>query len=374
MVFGESSSDVLADVIPSIIDTHIHQWDPLTTPREASSVARVYRILPAVGDRLFRLRNQADREFALTPRNLLRPYRPRDYLADVVAVEGATGVPIGSAVHIEAGWHSAEELGPAGETHWVDELPFGEGRSPSLGAIVGHADPRDPHVADLLDAHLRAASRSPFRGIRSMAARHPDPRVRDWTDEDHALTSAAFLRGFAAVAERHLSFEAWVYSHQMADVVRLAREYPEVTIVLDHYATPVGVFGPMGSRTGHTAAARADIYARWRDGIAEVASCPNVVAKHSGLAFPFLGYGHQASGNIGSQATLTDMMGPLIDHTTDVFGPDRVMFGSNYPIDKPNASVAMIVGTLLDVLTPRGPNLLRKVFRDNAIRVYRLDA
>ncbi len=373
MVSGESTLGALTGIVPQIVDGHMHQWDPVTTPRETSRMARAYRFAPAVGDRLFRFGPQADRELTLTPRHLLRPYRPRDYLTDVVAVEGATGVPIGSAVHIEAGWHTAEELGPTGETRWIDELPFGEGRSPALGAIVGHADPRVAHIGDLLDAHIRAAVRTPFRGIRSMASRHPDPRVRDWCDDDHMLTSPAFLRGFAAVAERELTFEAWVYSHQMHDVVVLAREYPDATIVLDHYATPVGVFGPMGSRTGHTAADRADIYARWFDGIEEIASCPNVVAKHSGLAFPVLGYGHQPSGNIGSQATLTDMMGPLIEHTTDVFGPDRLIFGSNYPIDKPNASVAMIIGTLLDVLTPHGPDMLRKVFHDNAVRVYRLE-
>lgn len=368
-----SGRGALAGVVSGIVDAHMHQWDPVTTPRESNRVARVYRFAPAVGDRLFRLANQADREMALTPRFLLRPYLPEHYLRDVADVEATAGAPISSAVHIEASWQGSDPMAPAGETRWIDALPFGVAGAPALAAIVGHAQPRDSHLGALLSMHERSAQRAPFRGIRTMASHHPDPKVRDWTDTPHLLASRDFLHGFARVAERGLSFEAWVYSHQLHDVAVLAREYPEATIVLDHYATPVGVFGPMGARTGHTAAARADILARWRDGMAEVAACRNVVAKHSGVAFSFLGYGHQSSGNIGSQATLTDMMGPLIAHTTDLFGPDRLMFGSNFPIDKPNATVATIVGTLLDVLAPRGPELLRKVFRDNAVRVYRLD-
>ena len=55
-----------------------------------------------------------------------------------------------------------------------------------------------------------------------------------------------------------------------------------------------------------------------------------------------------------------------------VFGPDRLLFGSNYPMDKSVASYGVVVGALADLLADGGPDLLRKVFRDNARAVYRL--
>jgi predicted TIM-barrel fold metal-dependent hydrolase len=197
--------------------------------------------------------------------------------------------------------------------------------------------------------------------------------VRSWADTDGLLVSADFLEGFGALADRNLVFEASVYSHQLRDVRTLAREYPDTTIVLNHLGTPVGLFGPVGQSTGHTAAQRHELMRAWREDISAVAQCRNVIAKLSGIAFPLLGYGHQRSGNIGTQQTLTNMTGPLLEHAVSVFGPDRIMFGSNFPADKPNASMATIVGTQLDVLAPYGGDLLRRVFRDNARRVYSID-
>jgi L-fuconolactonase len=362
----------LAGVVAGIVDTHVHQWDPLRTPREASAAARVYRLAPRLVERLVRVvLAQPERELVLTAQHVARRYLPEDYAADADEVAATVGVGIDAVVHVEAGWHAKGPLAPAGETRWVAALPFGHPGAPQLGAIVAHADLRSKDCAELLDAHLAASAK--VSGIRHMGARHPDPKVKDWTDQDGLLASRDFLAGFAQLADRGLTFDAWVYSGQLTDVATLAREYPETTIVLDHYGTPVGLFGPMGAATGRTVAARAAMMRAWRDDIAALAQQPNVVAKHSGLAFPPLGFGHERSGNIGDRQTFAELMAPLIDHVTDVFGPDRLMFGSNYPMDKPNASLATIIGALVDVLAPRGDDLLRKVFRDNAARIYRLD-
>jgi len=87
-----------------------------------------------------------------------------------------------------------------------------------------------------------AATRTPATGCGVCVswARHPDPGVVRFADQEGLLRSNAFLRGFATVAERGLSFDAFVYSHQLDDVATLAEEYPETPIVLDHYAPPVG--------------------------------------------------------------------------------------------------------------------------------------
>lgn len=354
----------LNGVVPSIIDAHIHQWDPFTTPREASALAPLYKRAPRVVERLMPvLANQGNRELVLTPRQVGRAYLPSDYAADTRLSVAAVGVPVEAAIHVEAGWHGPD---PAEETTWVAGLPFGATGTPALAAIVAHADPRDPGASRVLDAHMEA---SPLvRGIRLVTAWHPDKGVKRFIDTDGVLSSPEFLRGFAAIAERGLTFDVYVYSDQLRQVSKLAQEYPETTIILDHFATPVGYLGPMGKNTGRAERERIDLMVRWRDDLADVASHPNVVAKQSGHAFPMLGLRDTTI----TREQLAERTAPLINHTAEVFGEDRLVFGSNYPMDKAVTDYGTLVGALVDVLAPRGNALLAKTFRDNAKRVYQL--
>ena len=264
----------MADNAHPVIDAHIHQWDPFTTPRKVSTAAKVARRAPfllPIGLRMF---PRADREFIGDPQFVLNPYLPVDYRAD------SAPASVGTVVHIEAEWQGKNPLAPVDETRWVSALPFGVAGAPTLGAIVVHADPAQPGISGLLDAHLEASAL--VRGVRCMASHSADPGVMDWNKSAHLFTEPAFLRGFAAVAERGLSFEMWVYGDQLPDTVVLAREYPDTTFVLDHYGSPVGVLGPRGKHTGVTAADRRNILQRWRDDISSLAELPNVVAKTFG--------------------------------------------------------------------------------------------
>jgi predicted TIM-barrel fold metal-dependent hydrolase len=338
-----------------IVDPHIHQWDPFTTPKMVSGPAKLVRRLPALRPALLKVFPKRDREFVGDPTHVINTYLPADYRLD------AGSLPVESIVHVEAGWTDHSQEGTAGETAWLTTLPFGT-QGPRLGAVVCHADPRDTEIGAILDRNLAA---SPLlRGVRCSAAHHPDPGVRDWGDEG-LLAQPGFLGGFAAIAERGLSFEAWVYSHQLGDVVTLAAEYPDVTIVLDHYATPVGLFGPRGRRTGRTEADRRAILDRWTDDIAAVAALPNVVAKHSGLGMPVLGWAGPVS-----TAEFRDAVAPLVSLTQELFGADRTLWASNFPMDKPVVSLPGTVVALLDILgSDADPQLL---LRDNARRIYRL--
>lgn len=357
-------TSTLAGLVPGIIDTHIHQWDPFTTPREASTLAPLYRRAPGLVNALLPLlAAKGKRDLVLTPEHVGKPYLPATYVADAAGVADAVGVPVEAVLHVEAGWKSDD---PVGETTWLETLPFGLHGAPRLAGIVAHADPREPHFAEDLDRHLAASDR--VRGVRTVAAHHEDPKVMQFVDVPGVLRDPAFLRGFAALAERRLTFDAWLYSTQLADVAVLAREYPSTTIVLDHYATPVGLLGPMGTRTGRSGEERASIFSAWRDAIAEVAACPNVVSKQSGIAFPLLGLKDVGIG----RDDLAAFVAPMVDHAADVFGPDRMLFGSNFPMDKAVATLPTIIGAFVDILAPRGPEVLAKVFRDNAVRVYSL--
>ena len=339
-----------------IVDAHIHQWDPFTTPRVVSGPAKVIRRAPVTRPLLMRLFPRAARDFAGDPQYLLDKYLPNDYASDSVAAR------IDTVVHVEAGWKTKQPSEAVDETRWVSALPFGQNGAPALGAVVVHADPSEPGVAEILDAHLAV---SPLvTGVRCVAGNSPDPGVLDFEKRSNLLSDPAFLRGFAAVAERGLSFDMWCYGHELPSAVTLVREYPSTTFVLDHYATPVGALVPCGRHTGSTPAERKDALDRWRENISELADLPNVVAKHSGLGMPVLGLGPLP------REQFRDTVAPLVTHLDRVFGPDRTFWSSNYPMDKPNLSIPEAIWALREILGDRFDDDL--MLRDNARRVYRI--
>ncbi len=198
--------------------------------------------------------------------------------------------------------------------------------------------------------------------------------MRSWTKDSRVLVRPRFLDGFARLAERNLAFEAWVYSHDLPDVAELARRYPEVTIVLDHLGMPAGLFGPVGRVTGRTEAERRAIGQAWRDDLAAVAAHPNVVAKLSGLTLPVLGHRLALPNQSTPADELVERLAPLLDHALDVFGPERLMWGSNAPLAKPVASVGDNLRAVATVVGARGQHALDRVFTQTAERVYRITA
>lgn len=354
----------MARALPDgIVDPHIHQWDPLSTPRIVSREARLLRRVSRVPRWTAKLQPRTKGEFVRDPHHLLKPYLPADYRQD------AGSIPVAAVVHIESEtWVTSANLDVVDETRWVAGLGWNAAGAPALGGMVVNADPRWPDVATVLDAHLAASDL--VRGVRYPAAHHPDRGVMDFTHEPHLLSGPDFLRGFAAIAERGLSFDLWIYDTQLPDAVTLAKEYPATTFVLDHYATPVGIFGPRGKDVGRTAQQRAGLLARWRDDVAALAALPNVVAKHSGLGMPILGAPPARPVAAGATRELVDRSAPLIQHVQDVFGPDRTMWASNFPIDKPVQTVPASVEVLTEVLGD-GTDLTL-LLRDVARRTYRL--
>lgn len=350
----------------TVVDAHIHQWDPMTTPREFSGLAKLFRYVPVPVDWAKRLAPRRDREFVGDPTPFMRPYLPRDYDSD------AGEVPVEAIVHIEVEWVGNGPLGPVDETRWVASLPWGVD-TPALGAIMGAADPVTPEFAELLDAHQAASPL--FRGVRTRVEYHPDPDVRATCEAPGKLTSTAFLNGFGALADRGLAFEAWVYSGQLPEVTALAERYPDTTIVLNHLGTPAGVFGPVGRETGRNPGRRRELFLRWRDDLTALAAHPNVVAKVSGLMMPILGHPVPKRGEPTPVPVLVERISPMLEHALDVFGSDRLIWGSNFPVDKPITSIPNAANAVATALAGHGADdkAIEQVFRRNAERIYGLD-
>ncbi|MBJ8423364.1 amidohydrolase family protein [Acinetobacter bereziniae] len=347
-----------------LIDPHIHQWDPYSTPHAAAFAVKLLGQRPFLLDKMVRLVKPKDLiETVGLTEHITRPYLPQDYKNDLqhYAVE--------QVVHIEASWAKHKGKGVVGETEFIESLPFNED-TVKLGGIVATADPCDSNFKKILKLHQKASKR--LRGIRRMAAFHEDKGVHNWTDTPHLYTQKKFLKGFEQLAQHNLSFDAWVYSQQIADVIELAKIFPETSIVLDHLGTPAGLFGKVGQNTGLSKTARENIFYQWQEDIAELSTLPNVYTKMSGLFMPVLGHQFYKNKHLASKQQIIDLVAPLILHALESFGTYRVMFASNFPMDRVNTSLVNIIDAFSDIVMQYDENALEKVFHHNAKQFYRL--
>jgi len=228
----------------------------------------------------------------------------RDYLIDEYLAEAPAGLV--KSVYVQTNWPPERHLE---EVAWVQSVADRHGFP---HAIVGFADLTWPDVGTRLDA-MRAHPN--VRGIRQQLHWHTRELYR-FASRPDLMNDPAWRRGLAEVGTRGLVFELQVFSSQMADSARLARDHADTTFVLMH-AGMLEDRSPQG-------------WAAWRRGMRELAACPNVVVKLSGL------------GTFEHRCTV-DLRRPVIEETLGLFGARRCMFGSNVPVETLWATYAEIV-------------------------------
>lgn len=306
-----------------IIDSHIHLWDPRTTPRTLSPAVRLLgwnrTLLTSLVPRLFPATSLA---FVGEIDHLLAPYLPGMWLRDT------GGRDVRGFVHVQADWQDTSALGQAGETRWLETICGSD-----LLAVVGRADLADDSLDALLDAHAAASPR--FRGIRDYLAHGDGREVMGYAHRPDKAAQESWRRGYARLGARGLTFDAWMYSHQIPAVVDLVKAIPQTPVVVDHLATPIAAGGTFGGE-GATPAAREAIVARWQDGISALAAVSHVRAKISGLAMPIVGFGWHTRTQAPSAEEVADAIGPFVEHALAAFGPRRCMLASNFPMDRPS--------------------------------------
>jgi predicted TIM-barrel fold metal-dependent hydrolase len=136
-----------------------------------------------------------------------------------------------------------------------------------------------------------------------------------------------------------------VFASQMDGAAELAAGTPKVTFVLQH--------------AGMLEDASAAGLAEWRNGMRRLAACPNVVSKLSGLG-TFI---HKND---------PDHIATIVRETVELFGPDRCLFGSNFPVEKLWSRYSNLVGAYRDALKPLGEKASQAALHDTAATVYRL--
>jgi len=264
------------------------------------------------------------------------PYEPirRDYpIAEYLDDLAGSGVL--RSVYVQTNWPNDQF---EREAAWVQQTADAHGWP---HALVAYADFSVDDVRPQLD---RLARYPLVRGVRMQLHWHENPLYR-FADRPDLCADPVIRRNVGRLADYGWSFDLQVFTPQMAEAATLAEACPTVTFVLQH-AGMLEDLSPEGRAT-------------WRAGMARLARCPNVVSKLSGLG-TFIHRNDAAH------------IGAILEDTVAIFGAERCLFGSNFPIEKLWTSYRDLVDAYRTATARLRPEQRDAIFAATAKRVYRL--
>ena len=247
------------------------------------------------------------------------------------------GLRVVGSVYVEAEWDPAD---PAGETAWAESVADESG-FPTV--IVAQAWLRRGDVEEVL-AEQAAFGR--VRGVREKPAVAPHPN-QVVPHAPGSMSDPAWQAGYAHLEALGLSFDLQAPFWHLPEARALAERFPGITIILDHCGLP-NIRTPEG-------------LAAWRKCMQTLAEAPNTAVKVSGLGEPQLPK--------WSVRTHRD----VVLETIDIFGVERCMFGSNYPVDRLYAPYGTIMRGFQSIASRFSFTERRLMFCENAMRWYRID-
>jgi L-fuconolactonase len=252
---------------------------------------------------------------------IARDFGPTD-LGTMLAAAG-----IGGSVAVQARQSLAE-------TRWLLDLAATHAL---IKGVVGWVDLRSDRAAEQLD---ECAAHPRFVGVRHVVQDEPDPRF---------LLGEAFVRGLRLLTPRGLTYDLLLYSQHLPAATELAALLPEQPFVLDHLAKP-------RVREGLAAALEP-----WRRDLAALARHPNVTCKLSGLVTEAVWREWQR-----------DDFTPYLETALEAFGPERLMFGSDWPVCLLAADYAEVAGIVTDFVARLSAAEQSAILGGTAAQVYRL--
>ena len=204
-----------------------------------------------------------------------------------------------------------------------------------IAGVVAWVDLTSPDVDEVLD---RLIARAGLVGIRHGAEHDPDP---EWLTRDDSI------RGLREVAARGLAYDVLTRPHQLWQIPLLAKKVPDLRMVVDHISKPPIATGDMEP---------------WATDIARVADLPGVYCKISGMVT-----------EADHSKWTPDDLKPYVEHVLDIFGPGRVMFGSDWPVSLLAAEYHEVMAAALEAAGRLSPKDTIRLLGGNAIDLYGLD-
>lgn len=296
-----------------------------------------------------------------------------DYFAPEFLADVMDGHSVQSSIYVECGMaydaFSADPMLAVDETRYVQrQIALATGQRHKLAeGILGAANLLlGDAVQPVLEAHVQAAN-GRFRGVRFRVAFDPDPEAGYHESgylNENVLDRPELQASARILARMGLTLELWGFHPQLDGIRTFARSVPEVQIVLNHVGGPLGV--------GRYAHIRDEVFRTWSQGITALAAEPNVMVKLSGLGISRLALRQPGGQHHTTSDQLVQAWGPFVRHCAETFGPDRCIFGSNFPVDRATASYRTLLNAYKKMLQDLSEGELQAVFAGNARRIYRL--
>ncbi|MEL7491045.1 MAG: amidohydrolase family protein [Pseudomonadota bacterium] len=261
------------------------------------------------------------------PAPIQKNYLVADFRKDAAAFE------LVGSTHIQVG---VEEPDAVKETKWLQA----QSDSDSLpNAIVSFADLSADNIDEILTKHAQSEN---FRGIRQIVGRHPGEDAATGTGD--LIEDPRFLRGLKLLERKNLSFDLQLIEANYEGAIRLFLRLPELRLAICHFASPWDL--------------SLDGYMRWRSAMKEFAALPLCRIKFSGF------------GMFKPDWTAKDIK-PFVETALELFGEDRCMAGSNFPVDKLYGGYDRIWRALEELTVDE--SLLRKITVTNGANFYDVD-
>lgn len=219
------------------------------------------------------------------------------------------------------------------ETHFLLELAEQYSR---IAAVIGWIDLLSPHLAERLRYFSQFRK---LRGFRHIAQAEPDDRF---------LVQPNFLQGIGLLRQFHFVYEVLIYPRQLPAAIELASRLPQQAFVLDHLAKPF---------------IKAQTLEPWATHMRILAQNQNVCCKLSGMVVEADWHRWKAS----------DFQ-PYLDVAFDAFGPERLMFGSDWPVCLLAANYEQVKSLVAGYIDTNCPQHKEKIFGANAARFYQAKA
>ncbi len=296
-------------------------------------------------------------------------YGPDDLAADI----GESGHNIVATVLVEGHAHYRPDgeplLRPVGE---VENAMRAAAAGRALGhpgicaGIVAYADlSAGDRVAVVLDAMQDVTGES-LKGIRFNTVSHPDPSARGsmFNFPPGMLLTPDVRTGLTHLVDRGLSFDGWMYHTQLGDLEAIARDFPDLQIVLNHLGGPLHI-GPYRTR-------QAEVFDFWRVSLESLAVFPNISIKLGGFGMKFFGFEFHTRDVPPDSDTFAAAIRPYTDVCLSLFGADRCMFESNFPVDKASVSAKTLWNAYKKVSASCSEAEKEQLFSLTAERCYRL--
>lgn len=256
-------------------------------------------------------------------------YSIENYLDDIQA----TGIT--QSVYVQANW-AAEQY--ESEVAWVQSIANEHGWP---HAVVGYADFTQKDVRPQLD---RLARYPLMRGIRQQLHWHEIPEYRFAARPDLA-SDKTVQRNIAKLAEFGWSFDLQVFADQFSHALSLIENCPDVSFILEH----AGMLEDL-SPTGRE---------KWHSGMERLSQCENIVTKLSAFG-TFL------------RRNDKNFVQEMIGDTVEIFGAERCMFGSNFPIEKIWTDFDALFETFQSAAASHSDRERHMIFEGTAAKIYRL--